>query len=289
MLLTGCADLPPNPWWPTAAPAPVAPTETPAPPAASNPDPSDENPLKLVVTSAADNRPTRLTRLDVVLTALRVRVPRDQRARAELMWNHLREDVLDAATALRLHRNGLRVGLGDEQWWDAIRATLDAIPDVRSSNVTPVRLPPDYPLALELDSGPHEQTLFFAGEDGILTGETWPQSRNVLRISWGLNLQHAERIRLMVVPEVRQRLEGLRWIRSGEDFVQVPNYAGRAVAAAAFVTDLEPGKFLVIAPGEQAGVYGLVGNAFLVSEEDGRRYDSYVFLRADVNHVVQRD
>jgi len=32
-----------------------------------------------------------------------------------------------------------------------------------------------------------------------------------------------------------------------------------------------------------------VGGAFLISEEDGRRYDSYVFLRADVNHVALRD
>jgi hypothetical protein len=45
------------------------------------------------------------------LTALRVRVPRAQRARAEMLWNHLREDALDNGTTLRLQRNGLRVGV----------------------------------------------------------------------------------------------------------------------------------------------------------------------------------
>ena len=108
------------------------------------------------------------------------------------------------------------------------------------------------------------------------------------RFRIGNTAQRPDRIRLSVVPEVRQRLEGLRWVRNEAGVTQVPNYSGRAFGAAGFAADLEPGRFLLIAPGEQSGVSGLVGNSFLVSEEDGQSYDSYVFLRADVNHVAQR-
>ncbi len=226
--------------------------------------------------------------LDVVLTILHVQVPTGGRAAVEPLWNHLREDVLDSATVLRLRKNGLRVGIGNAEWWDAVKATLDATEGVRSQPLDPVRLPPDFPLALELDQRSREQTLFFVADDGILTGETWPHSRNVLRVSYELNRLHPERVRLLVVPEVRQRLDGWRWVRTGSGVAQMPEYNGRAFAAAAFSVDLEPGEVLLVAPSREADVYGIVGGAFLSSEPEAGRGDSYVFLRVDVNHVALR-
>jgi hypothetical protein len=88
---------------------------------------------------------------------------------------------------------------------------------------------------------------------------------------------------------VRQRLEGWRWIRGESGLLQLPKYDGRAFTAAAFDIDLEPGEFLLVAPGRQAGLYGIVGGEFLTTDQDGRVYDSYVFLRADVNHVAHRN
>lgn len=238
-----------------------------------------------------DNRralPPRL-QLDVVLTVLHVQVPRSARAAAAPLWNHLREDLFDSDTRLRLERNGVRVGIGHSQWWNAVKATIDAIADVRALPLEPVRLPPNYPLALELDAAPREQTLFYAGDDGILTGETWPQSRNVLRLTQELLLDSADRVRLLVVPEVRQRLDGWRWVRTPDGVTREPELRGRAFTAASFVTELEPGEFLVIAPGPLADLYGLLGGAFLMSELDGQRYDSLVFLRADQHHVADRN
>ncbi len=226
--------------------------------------------------------------LDVALTVLHVQVPADRREQIEPLWNHLREDVLGSATALRLRKNGLRVGVGNAEWWDAVKATLDAVEGVRSRTLDPVRLPPDFPLALELDQRPREQTLFYVADDGVLTGETWPHSRNVLRVSYVLNRLHPERVRLLVVPEVRQRLDGWRWVRGAAGLTQEPEYNGRAFPAAAFAADLEPGEFLLVAPSRDADVYGIVGGVFLSGEPDAGRYDTYVFLRADVNHVALR-
>jgi hypothetical protein len=108
-------------------------------------------------------------------------------------------------------------------------------------------------------------------------------------VSCGLDLQQPERLHLLVVPEVRQQLDGWRWVRREAGLTQMRNHGGRAFAAAGFALDLGPGEFAVVAPGERADVFGIVGGAFLVREQDGTRFDSYVFLRADVNHVAYRD
>ena len=281
-LLAGCNTNMPAWWnqtWPSAAPRRAADaTAAPAP----------EVPVLVRAAEPERSSADRRVALDVVLTVLHVQVPGERRAQVGPIWNHLREDVFDSETVVRLRRNGVRVGVGKVQWWDAIQATLDVTEGVRSLALDPVRLPPGFPLALELDQRPREQTLFYVADDGILTGETWPHSRNVLRISHELNRLHPERLRLLVVPEVRQRLDGWRWVRTGSGLAQVPDYHGRTFAAAAFAVDLEPGEFLLVAPNSAADTYGIVGGAFLSNAQDPDKHDSYVFLRADVNHVALR-
>lgn len=275
-------------WWnpfhrPKTTPEPAS-VRTPA--LASNPE---NNPLTFAERPATDRPEARAVRLDVTLATLHVQIPHADRERVEPMWNFLREDAVDAATGLRLARNGIRVGIGQEASWDAIQATLGAIPGARNVEVPPLRLPPNYPLALEMDTAPHDQTLFYVGEDDVLTGETWRQSRNVLRTSYMLDLTNADRVRVLVVPEVRQKQDGFKWIRSDAGIAQVPNYSGRAYGAAGFVSALSSSDFLVIAAARDAAAYGLIGGAFLTADDEGQRFDSIVFIRVDVRHVPERN
>lgn len=280
LVTAGCRSSAVTPWQPVA-PRPAEPAYVPLLPG--------DHPLKAETLATSPAPAPAAQRLDVVLRVMHVLVPRTARTAADTVWQHVREDALDSATTLRLWQNGLRVGVGDAEWWDEIRTQLDAITDVRALAALPLRLPPNYPLALELDTAPHAQTLFFMNPDGVLTGETWPRGRNVLRVSYDLDLARPDHVQLMVVPEVRQQLEGWRWVRSEAGLIQEPDYSGRAFGAAGFLTGLAPGDFLVVGPGTHADVRGLVGHAFLTREEDGRSFDSYIFMRADVNHVVQRD
>ncbi|TWT44841.1 hypothetical protein RAS1_12590 [Phycisphaerae bacterium RAS1] len=214
--------------------------------------------------------------------------PRSQRDGLARIWSYLREDWLDAETAARLRRNGIRTALGREDYWDAVRQILDGIEDRRVFQHDAVRLPPNYPLALELDSGPRDQTLFYVADDGVLTGETWGESRNVLRLDYLLDLQRPGAIILEVVPEVRRRQDGTRFVRTDTGVMLVPRYDGRAFAAASFAARLEPGDFLVVAPSEQSDVYGIVGGAFLTEAVDGEPFDSLVFVRTDLSDVIRR-
>jgi hypothetical protein len=250
-----------------------------------------DNPMILVENDPSRSEvPTaREVRLAVVLSTLHVQVPRSERLHAESVWNHLREDLFDVRTFTRLEKNGMRVGAGNARWWNAIQTVLNSIPGVRSVALDPVRLPPNYPLSLELDTEPQDQTLFWVEGDGIFSGESWPHSRNVLRVSYDLHLEDPEKVRMVVVPEVRQSLKGWKWIRSDVGLTQMPQYHGRSFEAAGFWADVKPGEFLLVAPNEAADVGNVIGGAFLVQAPEGRTYDSYVFLRVDVNHVAQRN
>jgi hypothetical protein len=90
--------------------------------------------------------------------------------------------------------------------------------------------------------------------------------------------------------EARHMLTVLAGMRQAVNtgLAQLQQYSGQAFAAASFRVALEPGEFLLVAPGRQADLYGIVGGAFLTGDQDGQRYESYVFLRADVNHVAYR-
>ncbi len=223
------------------------------------------------------------------LAMLHILVPQGQEAAVQKVWNFLREDRLDAETQLRLYQNGLRVGVGHVQDWEPIRAAMDAIEDHRVTSPTSLSVPVGFPLALELDSEPHDQTLFYVGSDGFLSGSTWPQSRNVLRVTYAPDRQDADRVRLFAVPEVHQRRDGWEWVRTEAGLWQVPRQTVQTFNAAAFVLTLSPGEFALVAPSANARIYGLLGGGFLTRACEGRHYNSYVFLRPEARHVGQHD
>ncbi|MBI5863683.1 MAG: hypothetical protein HZB38_04080 [Planctomycetes bacterium] len=225
----------------------------------------------------------------MVLAVLSVQIPESQAAAAQKIWEQAREEMLDAETRLRLQDNGFRAGIGHVQLWEPIRAVLDAIPDRRVVQTIPLRVPAGFPLALELDNEPRNQTLFYVGRDGVLRGATHPESRNVLRIAYGPDVRRADRIRMAVVPETQQKQEGWRWVRTEEGLWQVPRQQTNAFEDVSFDVSLARDEFLLIAPSENARLHGLIGRAMLSGESEGRSTFTYVFLRPEVPDVGQHD
>lgn len=251
---------------------------------AAGPDAAE---AQAVFGSAADASPAArgvgapLRPAQIELSVLHVQVPTEVREELGRLWALLREDVIESETALRLRRNGLRVGVGRTQDWPAVAQIIDSLDDRRVNRLEPVRLPPGFVLSLELDSAPREQTIFYVGFDGVLSGSTWPDSRNRLRIVQWPDLRRDDRIVLRMEPEVRQEREGSRWVRSAAGLTQVPLSESNPIPAAGFQATLGPDEFLLIGPGTSAGVRGLLGRALLVSEISGRLFESYVFLRPE--------
>jgi hypothetical protein len=278
LLLAGCQSISPK-WYQPEQAAPDSTTEI---------EDADTG-FTLV---RADRLPQQIIeppRLVYELAVLHVLVPQGQEAAMEKVWNFLREDALDADTQLRLRQNGLRVGIGHAQWWEPIKLALEAIEGRQVPFEAAVRAPVGFPLSLELDSEPREQTLFYVGPDGILSGDTWPDSRNVLRVAYAPDPHDADRITLLAVPEVRQKRDGWEWVRTEVGLWQVPRQAMQSFDIAGFAVTLSPGEFVLVAPSEAAHVYGSLGGAFLTRQSQEQHYSSYVFLRPEARHVGQHD
>jgi hypothetical protein len=220
----------------------------------------------------------------VELRVIHLHYPHTQRERAERIWEPIREDVVDTETALRLRKNGFRVGIGHERDWDAIRSTLDLIPDCTSNVAQPVKLVSGLPLDLQLDNEPREQTIFYVGRDGMLAGDTWPDSRNVLRLVHQLDPRVATQVHLSIVPVVNQEIKGWRWVRTEAGVAQVPKRAGQTYPDVAFSTPLDEGEFLVIAAGERSDVKGIIGRAFLTVQSTNNWQDSILFIEPVVHY-----
>lgn len=222
------------------------------------------------------------------LTVLNVRVPKAAAHEAQAMWAHVREQVLDVETRDRLAQNGIRVGIGNVVWWDDIRHQMDAIEGVDVVHSDPMVVRPYFPLLLEMDREPREQTLFQVDGKRGLSGSTWPASRNLIRIDVWADSQREKATQVRVTPTVWQRFEGVRFERGGPDAWRIrPNERHAPLQAVSFAAGLQEGEFLVIAPGQHGNVVGLVGSAFLTGQDEDREYHCYVFIKPEVQRVDQ--
>lgn len=219
------------------------------------------------------------------LAVIHILVPREAVEPARKVWSLLREDALDAETQLRLRQNGVRVGVGRVEWWEPIKTALEAVEGCEVAFATPVRMPVGFVLSLELDTGSREQTLFYLGRDGYLSGSTIPASRNVLRISHTPDPRDYRGVQLMAVPEVHRGREGWEWVRREAGLTQGDGRSKVTYDAVGFVVNLKPGEFALIAPSETADIYGLLGGVFLTREVEGALYDSYIFLRPEARQT----
>ncbi len=232
--------------------------------------------------------PPLFQQLDVHLRVLNVRVPQDARAQAAALWDYLDENALDSATLWRLHSNGLRTGVGRTERWAAVQYILNDIPGTIVYELQPLRVLPGMPVGLELDTQERDQTVFYVERDGVVSGDIWPASRRVLRVAYTLDTQQVDRVFLTLVPEIRQTDGTALSYTEESGWVRGPRLHGRAFAPAGFALLLQSDEFVVIAPGPKADLFGLVGGAFLTDRVDEKPYDSYVFVRAEVQHVRQR-
>jgi hypothetical protein len=221
----------------------------------------------------------------VDLAVLHIQVPSESRTGLRVLWQNVREDILPADTQMQLQRNGLRVGVGHVELWEPIRAALSEVTGHRVTLSQPVRVPRAFPLALELETGPRDQTLFCMEKDGVLNGESWPNSRNALLVTYAPEHGPAGEAHLEIVPEVRQQLAGLRYVRTESGIWEAPRRNTRRFDSVAVVLSLRPDEFAMIGPNENADVYGLLGGALLTGELGDTRYDSYIILRPELQRV----
>ncbi|MCA9244773.1 MAG: hypothetical protein KDA32_12495, partial [Phycisphaerales bacterium] len=193
------------------------------------------------------------------LLVVHVQAPVQELPRVEEIWKLFREDIGSADDRLRLETNGIRAGVGRVEWWDDVRNGLEAIEGKQAATIGPLRLPLNFPLGLELDTEPHDQTLFVVGDDGVVRGATWPQSRNLLRVYAQVDPRRPDEMIIRVTPEIRRELEGYDWIRTDVGLQQRKKAESQAFESASFTATLRDGDYLLVAPSAAGTAEGLLG------------------------------
>ncbi len=258
----------------------------PDPPAATPPLPPEQVDPTLtrehIRRQAARRRPLTARPQSCQIAVLHVQIPVGHSPDAEALWNHLREDALDADTRYRLRLNGLRVGVGSVRWWEPIRLVLDAIEGRRVVQSQPIRVPPGFPVRLELSDPVDQETVFLVAADGILSGQTFTDARNVLRVEYHSDPADPRRLIVRVIPEIHRDHQGWRWVRTESGLWQVPDREQTALFGAAFELRLREDEFIVLAPTRVEPTEGLVGSTFLQTRGPEGAYNSYVFIRPNV-------
>lgn len=224
----------------------------------------------------------------MTVSVLHVQIPRDRREDAARIWLMLRENAIDADTLLRLRLNGLRVGLGESRGWSDVTAVIETIDGRLVRSAAPISMPAGLPITLELDDEARDQTLFYVGRDGVLSGSTWLKSKNVFRVICASAITEIDRIRFSAIPEVQQELEGWTWVQTADGWTQAPRKNQHQFEAASVTLHLDPGEFVLLSVSPDADSENLLGSALLTHRVDGLPYDSYIFLRPELRTADDR-
>lgn len=230
---------------------------------------------------ADSRRATSTGRLELRFEVLRVQVPRGTISDSEKIWNHIDEDVLPFELSRQLRRNGLRVGLGREGSWPAIRAILETTPGTLTL-ANSVQTRDLSPLSVQLKDCPREQTIFLYRADDSLTGATYPPGQLLVRHEPTLEPDDLSQISLRVVPELRSDSVELRWQITSAGPRQVPVPLGKAFDEVAFAVRLPAGHFLFIGPSQRIDRRYIVGAAFLADEVERRPTEWALFVTPTV-------
>jgi len=222
----------------------------------------------------------RVQRLAVHMDVLRVEVPLGAISESYKIWDHLDEHAIGGERVVMLKQNGLRVGVGRPEAWEPIKTIIEGITD-RLIYHEPASLNARA-LALEISTGPDDQTVFWFRRDGTMKGETFPGSRNLLQVLCAISEQDPATLALKVMPEIRRNQQKMEWSREGERVRRVPVHRGRTFYELAVEVDLPTGRFLAVGPGHEIELRSVIGRALLTREIDGKRYESIYFLTPQV-------
>lgn len=235
-------------------------------------------------------QPVATSRSALRLTVVHVKVPRESAAAMARTWSLLDEGVVAVDVRSRLSRNGLRIGAGKIDAWPTVKTFIERVPGYRIVLARPMQVPLGFSVALELDQEPRDQTLFVVGFDGVLSGRSFPATRNVLRVEARRLPQYPDELDVVLAPEVRQPSDNWRWVHTGVGVEQVPDQKRWSFAPVSARVRLARDEFLLLSAAEpQSAPASLLGPTMLSSTADGIEYASFLFIRPEAQDVGSGD
>lgn len=211
---------------------------------------------------------------------LRVDLPVGEIRHSLKVWNHLEESIGDPGQTALLARNGLRIGVGDESAWPAMRLVFEGN-DARSTRAAHIA---SDGLGLVVPLGDTEDgaTYFLHRRSGELQGGAFGAGRMILLVDYEADANDPSRVRLTITPEFREHKSRTRIVQQGGEIVTVHDQEGVVFHELAAAVTVEPGQFVVVASSTNADGGYLLGSRWLNSELDMQKYETVLCINVQV-------
>ena len=193
------------------------------------------------------------------------------------VWNHVDELRLDTEMALRLRRNGLRIGAASQSAWPAFGAIFEAA----GAKVREDRLYPQHGMPLTIACGTIDggETMFTYDASGRLSSRTYPEGEKLINIDYVLRPALGGTTDVQISLEIRRDMGVMTWAHIGDEIRQVPDYSRHVFAELVASLTLHPEDFLIIGASEEATNRYLLGGRFLLSGPEGVAVETLLCIR----------
>ncbi len=220
--------------------------------------------------------------LEIHFYVWKFRLPAERISMSEHLWDHLDESRLAPNESMLLRRNGIRVAVGKESTWPAVRQVL-LMYEPRIWHSTPVTSD-GTPLLLELNDLPAGTPLFYFDRQHHLVGARQAGGQMGFRMDPQIDLDRIGSLMLHWVPEIReQKLEQADLWQHQAGPMRLPRT--HTFDRLAFSLLLGQGEFVVIGPSRASKMPHLIGSRFLKSRENGELYEDIYCI---VPRIYQR-
>jgi hypothetical protein len=264
-------------------------TPTPPPTAPQAPPPQPPVPAQEQNVIKGDAAPPAVTQANPMLTSAGVirvtmyqlQMPYGANSRDDSFWKLVDEDVVDVATNINMHNNGLRVGRARMADWPDFLSIL-----IRESAIklrkTEYTAEPNFEDALIDMSDILPEELLFIYDDHGLTMRSYSDCQNFLSTAFQWAPRQPQTVRLTICPVVKawrtRRDYSLADDPPSVKYLERENYYNLHWSA-----DIHPGEFLVVGTSTATEDPNRFGSRFLTRDGPNQRFEEVlIFVGQDV-------
>lgn len=230
-----------------------------------------------------------LVELGVVFEVLRVDLPRKDGRAALKIWNHLNESIGDPGLTALLARNGLRIGVGDDETWPALRAVFEAN-DARTAHVDQLA-ESGRPVILPLGEVQSGNSYFLHRRTAGLEGGTFPTGQCQFQIDFAVSERDLASIELRIAPRLEESRTRTRVVDQGGALVTVRDRPAQAFEELTVNLTVAPGEYVVIgssAEAKPAGEGFLLGSWWFTAKLGAETFETVLCVKPKVTRLDAR-
>jgi hypothetical protein len=224
--------------------------------------------------------------LRIFFEILRVDLPRESGRDQLKVWNHLNESLGDPGLTALLARNGLRIGMGDDESWPALRAIFEngAARTSHADKLAESGAPIILPLG-EVETG---ATYFVHRRAAGLEGGTFPPGQMQVQVDFALDERDPTRIALRVVPRLEESRSRMRVVDQGGDLMTIQDQPAQVFEELTASLNVGPGQYIVLgrsAEAKPAGEGYLLGSWWFTARLGADTYETLLCIKPQLMQV----